>query len=300
MKKLEKLVYVILGMVLMVILSSTAVPVIAAMVEKKITVATGVNMYFDDVKLDAVDANGNQVKAFVYNGTTYLPVRAVAEAIGKPVFWEGATNSVFIGTHDLSFKPIIDQNDRGAIQWEDKALENMIRSYIGNKSDPIYEEDLNFINSIEIWGSAYLYINGKDSKGQGRNADAWIDENGFNLEGDKYITERGGIEILNDLQYCKNLTDVNINFNPVKDISVFSKLTKVTRVFLCVTDITNLDLGVFKNMTQLEWLWLDHNNISDISSLSKLTNLVSLNLRNTKVKDISPIKNLQIQYLYTD
>lgn len=34
---------------------------------------------------------------FVVDGTTYLPVRAVGEAVGKSVTWDGATQSVYLG-----------------------------------------------------------------------------------------------------------------------------------------------------------------------------------------------------------
>ena len=50
--------------------------------KRTITVYSGVDIYIDDAKLDARDANGNPVETFVYNGTTYLPVRAVGEAVG--------------------------------------------------------------------------------------------------------------------------------------------------------------------------------------------------------------------------
>ncbi len=56
-----------------------------------------IKIYVDGVKIDPKDANGNTVEPFVYNGTTYLPVRAVGEAIGKQVTWDGATSSVYLG-----------------------------------------------------------------------------------------------------------------------------------------------------------------------------------------------------------
>ena len=43
------------------------------------------------------DSAGNQIEPFIYNGTTYLPVRAVGEALGKKVDWDGATRTVYIG-----------------------------------------------------------------------------------------------------------------------------------------------------------------------------------------------------------
>lgn len=56
-----------------------------------------IKIYVDGVKIDPKDANGNAVEPFIYNGTTYLPVRAVGEAIGKPVTWDGTTYSVYLG-----------------------------------------------------------------------------------------------------------------------------------------------------------------------------------------------------------
>jgi len=43
------------------------------------------------------DSKGNQIEPFIYNGTTYLPVRAVGEALGKKVDWDGATQTVYVG-----------------------------------------------------------------------------------------------------------------------------------------------------------------------------------------------------------
>ena len=56
-----------------------------------------IKIYVDGVKIAPKDANGNTVEPFIYNGTTYLPVRAVGEAIGKTVTWDGATQSVYLG-----------------------------------------------------------------------------------------------------------------------------------------------------------------------------------------------------------
>ena len=56
-----------------------------------------IKIYVDGVKIEPKDATGKMVEPFIYNGTTYIPVRAVAEAIGKEVNWEGLTQSVYIG-----------------------------------------------------------------------------------------------------------------------------------------------------------------------------------------------------------
>ena len=47
--------------------------------------------------IDPKDANGQTVEPFIYNGTTYLPVRAVGTAIGKDVSWDGVEKVVYLG-----------------------------------------------------------------------------------------------------------------------------------------------------------------------------------------------------------
>ena len=42
------------------------------------------------------DASGNYVEPFTINGTTYLPVRAVASALSISVDWDGNTNTVIL------------------------------------------------------------------------------------------------------------------------------------------------------------------------------------------------------------
>ena len=80
MKRTKKASYFLFGVLTTLLLVNMVVPALAIGLEKLISVSTGVNIYADGVKLDPKDANGNPVDVFIYNGTTYLPVRAVSDA----------------------------------------------------------------------------------------------------------------------------------------------------------------------------------------------------------------------------
>ena len=56
-----------------------------------------------DANLMTVYVNGQKVEAdnFVYNGTTYLPIRAVSEALGNDVDYDPNTQSAIISSGDL-------------------------------------------------------------------------------------------------------------------------------------------------------------------------------------------------------
>ncbi len=80
-----------------------------------------IKIYVDGVKINPKDANGNKVEPFIYNGTTYLPVRAIGEAINKQVSWDGKTQSVYIGEKPGDVKYLTDVCP--AYQHDDKYKE---------------------------------------------------------------------------------------------------------------------------------------------------------------------------------
>ncbi len=55
-----------------------------------------IKVTLDGVPVNLVDADGNAVEPFIINGTTYLPVRAVAGALGLDVNWDAATKTVIL------------------------------------------------------------------------------------------------------------------------------------------------------------------------------------------------------------
>ena len=56
-----------------------------------------VKLVIDGEEIVPKDVNGNIVEPFIYNGTTYLPVRAIGEAFNKDVHWDGETATVYVG-----------------------------------------------------------------------------------------------------------------------------------------------------------------------------------------------------------
>ena len=58
-----------------------------------------IDAVYNDIKI-VVDGKevSTSTEPFIYNGTTYLPVRAIGEALGKDVSWDAETNTVYIGS----------------------------------------------------------------------------------------------------------------------------------------------------------------------------------------------------------
>lgn len=94
----------------------------------------GIRLVVDGEKITPRDPNGAVVDPFVIDGTTYLPVRAVAEALGEAVTWDGNTNTVYIGNADgLLTRPSLRMEDAvniGATQF--KTLTDNPKDNYGN------------------------------------------------------------------------------------------------------------------------------------------------------------------------
>ena len=64
-----------------------------------------IDVLYNDIKIKIdgeefvpTDVNGNFVEPFIYNGTTYLPVRAIATALDMNVGWDETTYTVSLDT----------------------------------------------------------------------------------------------------------------------------------------------------------------------------------------------------------
>lgn len=98
----------------------------------------GIKIFIDGGEIVPKDALGKTVEPFIMNGTTYLPVRAVANAFDQDVEWDGETQSVYIGKKDQT-KPDnylhkIQYNDyQESIRFHNLAIINgTVTDYNGN------------------------------------------------------------------------------------------------------------------------------------------------------------------------
>ena len=93
MSKTNKTLTVVLIIAIVVTLS---LPAIAASSRKADLYYRDIKITLDGKQLTPTDVNGNAVDPFIIDGTTYLPVRAVSEALGLNVDWDNDTSTVIL------------------------------------------------------------------------------------------------------------------------------------------------------------------------------------------------------------
>jgi uncharacterized protein YxeA len=77
------------------------------------TLSPSVTVKYNGVVQTMRNANGDEVFPVMYQGTTYLPIRAVSNMLGVPVDWDGGTRTVLLGAVDGQGKSFLDAADGG-------------------------------------------------------------------------------------------------------------------------------------------------------------------------------------------
>ncbi|MCD8180945.1 MAG: NPCBM/NEW2 domain-containing protein, partial [Firmicutes bacterium] len=100
-----------------------------------------IKVYKDNVLCDLKDANGNTIEPFIYNGTTYMPVRGVASAVGMDVTWDGTNKGVYL--------------------WDEQVASN---TYLMDVCPP-YENSINYKEYLPTSGNSFSMAGEKYSNG---------------------------------------------------------------------------------------------------------------------------------------
>ena len=86
---------------MLVLISTTAFATIGSRTAELLY--DNIKVMLNGKEITPTDANGNVVEPFIINGTTYLPVRGVASALGLNVGWDAATNTVTLNEPGVNF-----------------------------------------------------------------------------------------------------------------------------------------------------------------------------------------------------
>ncbi|MCL2816448.1 MAG: copper amine oxidase N-terminal domain-containing protein, partial [Oscillospiraceae bacterium] len=108
------------------------------------------------------NANGEVVYPLSYNGTTYLPVRAISGLLNLPVDWDGATSTVYLGKKESAGKPFMEAAKRISPTTSIRRLDSTInRDEFPVKTDDFGNplNDPEFTNALKTTGWSVIHNN---------------------------------------------------------------------------------------------------------------------------------------------
>lgn len=147
-------------------------------------------------------------------------------------------------------------------------------------------------------------------------ANSWSNEKEYyyiSYEDTELYSDMIGIKKLDTSDMSKYLNITNLNKGFKKELSSYTvvinnqeyvsydDLAAISYLQLSNYNLTSNDLNILKYFTNLEYLDIGNNNITDISSLSTLKELTNLEASNNKITDISPLNSLtKLETLYLE
>lgn len=100
------------GFLCAILVTAFVMPALASTGAKNLTATfNNIQVKLDGKLLNLHDAAGKTVEPFVIDGTTYLPIRAISEALGLGVDWNGSSNTVIL-TSKPEETPVATQGEK--------------------------------------------------------------------------------------------------------------------------------------------------------------------------------------------
>ena len=187
-------------------------------------VVNGIKIVLDGKEFTCTDANGTVVNPMIYNGTTYIPVRAVSSAFGKAVYWDGEEQTVYLGNMD------------GKLEYPTLKLEDI--ENIAERNAFLDEEKNLFDNYGNFYDSYVCYENGLGSQYGNVCCETLLNKKYSKFKATLFIPEgsnwdgESGIKIIGDGKLLYE--------------NVMNKASKPIDIEVPITDINNFKI-IFKD-----------------------------------------------------
>ena len=144
-KQLKGLVIgLITGIIITLGIAATATEAVPELATLYNVQTEGIRIVIDGKEFTCTDATCAVVKPMIYNGTTYIPARAVSTAFGKAVYWDGEESTVYLGKMDGKLQnPTVKLTDLKNIASRNDGLEkskNVFDNYGNFYSRAIYSD----------------------------------------------------------------------------------------------------------------------------------------------------------------
>lgn len=148
-----------------------AVSAYAANAYQNITVQYGISLSVNGQYAALTDGAGRSVQPFTYNGTTYVPIRAVSEALGAGVWYDDQSNTAHIVDDYYFITDVIhmiqetnsDMFINGLNMQQDFAKNSFNKSYVSGRLESFqgqYTAIAGYLDSLSQMGNGYLeYLN---------------------------------------------------------------------------------------------------------------------------------------------
>lgn len=219
------------------IVSTLAIMLILSTVVIASSRIANIKVVYDNIKIVVdgkevnfgLDSEGKKIEPFIYNGTTYLPVRAVGEAIGKDVSWDQSSKTVFLGSAAVN-------NNFTQVNTEEKDLVNTLNAFNETRRVYVYKSGKNKGIELQLYDNTETNIN-YNLEGKYTNISC--------LVGVEEASKKGTLKFIGDgrtlaeypIESDKMADNVNVDVTGVKNLMIQLHSDEPTFITIKLVDL---------------------------------------------------------------
>lgn len=117
----------------------------------------------NDLKINKISKMPKDNKPFIFNGSTYVPLRFVSDELGQAVAWDSKTRTIHIGEQEGGSAVYLGEGLK-YLSYQESGGEHLARSVIDNKADlsngnsSYYDSKVSIKNNIGEEYDKFLYL----------------------------------------------------------------------------------------------------------------------------------------------
>lgn len=219
------------------IVSTLAIMLILSTVVIASSRIANIKVVYDNIKIVVdgkevnfgLDSEGKKIEPFIYNGTTYLPVRAVGEAVGKEVSWDQSSKTVFLGSAAVN-------NNFTQVNIEEKDLINTLDAFNKTSHVYVYKSGKNKGIELQLYNKTETNIN-YNLEGKYTNISC--------LVGVEEAYKKGSLKFIGDgrmlaeypIESDKMADNVNVDVSGVKNLMIQLNSDEPTYITIKLVDL---------------------------------------------------------------
>ena len=216
MRKGKCMEWFALGVATSLLVVALSVPALASTVTRTAQLAyNNIKITLNGSTVTPKDAAGNTVEPFIINGTTYLPVRAIASALGVNAGWDASTNTVQLSTGNASANGSVIY-DQGGVKITYLGIASM--EYGGEEVKLFIQNASNTDYTIQ---AADTSVNGIMTEGM-LSCDVMAGKNAYDsIEFDDYYLKKSNITSISSAEFRFRIFEKD-NWNDTTDSSIIT------------------------------------------------------------------------------
>lgn len=246
----EKFKGILIGIILTISLTLAINSSYAESIAKYIRVNyPNVKIFVNNVEITPKDAQGKTVEPFIYEGSTFLPVRAISEALGKNIDWDDKTKSVYINDQGVS-KPETSKS-MGPVEFLSKHSLKNNNDFVIEGNSTILVNGAKYDYNNKVFGKENLKVNYKINKNYSAIRGVILTgDKGEGMYGNNLIINGDGKTLFKGSEYLKTkgFKDGNIPKNSSNQPVEFE-------VNISGIDNLEIDFGYFATIFNLEFIY---------------------------------------------